>query len=56
MVPESYEDFVDLVVPELQSRGVYKTAYAEGTLREKLFAGGRRLPARHVGAGFRRGV
>ncbi|MBD9516496.1 LLM class flavin-dependent oxidoreductase [Pseudomonas sp. PDM22] len=52
--PESYADFIDLVVPELQNRGAYKTAYADGTLREKLFGAGRaRLPARHVGAGFR---
>ncbi|MDF3865743.1 LLM class flavin-dependent oxidoreductase [Pseudomonas denitrificans (nom. rej.)] len=52
--PESYADFIDLVVPELQNRGAYKTAYADGTLREKLFGAGRaRLPARHAGASFR---
>ncbi|HEY0201853.1 MAG TPA: N5,N10-methylene tetrahydromethanopterin reductase, partial [Burkholderiaceae bacterium] len=53
VVPESYEDFIDLVVPELQNRGVYKTAYAEGTLRSRLFSQGDRLPARHAAAGFR---
>lgn len=53
VVPESYEDFVDLIVPELQNRGVYKTAYAPGSLRHKLFGEGDRLPARHAGAGFR---
>ncbi|ANA35303.1 Dimethyl-sulfide monooxygenase [Ralstonia mannitolilytica] len=53
VVPESYEDFVDLVVPVLQERGRYKTAYGEGTLRHKLFAEGDRLPARHAAAGFR---
>ena len=37
VTPECFVDFVDLVVPELQRRGVYKTAYAAGTLREKLF-------------------
>jgi FMN-dependent oxidoreductase (nitrilotriacetate monooxygenase family) len=37
VTPECFVDFVDLVVPELQSRGAYKTAYAPGTLREKLF-------------------
>ena len=52
-MPESYEDFVDLVVPVLQERGRYKTAYGEGTLRHKLFAEGDRLPARHAAAGFR---
>jgi FMN-dependent oxidoreductase (nitrilotriacetate monooxygenase family) len=54
VVPESLNAFVDLVVPELQSRGVYKTAYRDGTLREKLFPGrGPRLHATHPGAGFR---
>ncbi|BEP48252.1 MULTISPECIES: LLM class flavin-dependent oxidoreductase [Variovorax] len=53
VVPESYEDFVDLVVPELQNRGIYKTAYAEGSLRRKLFDAGDRLPARHAAAQFR---
>lgn len=42
---EGYSDFADLVVPELQRRGVYKTAYAPGTLREKIFGNGRLLPA-----------
>ncbi|WP_343591544.1 LLM class flavin-dependent oxidoreductase [Paracidovorax wautersii] len=54
VVPESYEDFIDHVVPELQSRGVYKTAYAEGTLRQRLFGAGDRLPARHAADAFRR--
>lgn len=53
VVPESYEDFVDLVIPELQDRGVYKTAYGEGTLRHRLFGAGDRLPARHAAASFR---
>ncbi|MCP3712880.1 LLM class flavin-dependent oxidoreductase [Paraburkholderia sp. CNPSo 3274] len=56
VVPESYEDFVDLVVPELQTRGRYKTAYAPGTLREKLFGGEAVLPQRHAGAGYRWGA
>jgi FMN-dependent oxidoreductase (nitrilotriacetate monooxygenase family) len=54
VVPESYEDFVDLVVPVLQERGVYKTAYAEGSLRRKLFGESDRLPAGHAAAQFRR--
>ncbi|WP_275630337.1 LLM class flavin-dependent oxidoreductase [Pseudomonas sp. 273] len=52
VTPESYADFIDLVIPELQSRGAYKTAYAPGTLRDKLF-GQPRLPARHTGARHR---
>lgn len=35
--PEALRAFVDLVVPELQNRNLFKTAYAEGTMREKLF-------------------
>lgn len=53
VVPESYEDFVDLVVPELQDRGRYKTAYDAGTFRHRLFGEGDRLAARHAGASFR---
>ena len=51
--PESIEDFIDIVVPALQDRGLHKTAYTPGTLREKLFRGNARLPASHVAAGFR---
>ena len=29
-------DFVDLVVPELQRRGIYRTAYEGSTLRQNL--------------------
>jgi long-chain alkane monooxygenase len=36
-VPECVDDVIAFVVPELQERGAYKTRYAEGTLREKLF-------------------
>jgi alkanesulfonate monooxygenase SsuD/methylene tetrahydromethanopterin reductase-like flavin-dependent oxidoreductase (luciferase family) len=36
--PGCYEEFVDLVVPELQRRGRYRTAYAGPTLRENLLA------------------
>ena len=37
--PRSIKSFCDLLVPELQSRGAFKTAYAEGSIREKLFPG-----------------
>jgi long-chain alkane monooxygenase len=53
VTPEGLEDFVDLVVPILQERGVYKTSYREGTLRQKLFGGSARLPETHVGAAYR---
>jgi alkanesulfonate monooxygenase len=53
VMPESFEDLVDLVVPELQTRGRYKTAYRPGTLREKLY-GHPRLPSNHPAAASRR--
>jgi FMN-dependent oxidoreductase (nitrilotriacetate monooxygenase family) len=56
VTPECYADFIDLVIPELQERGLYKTVYEEGTLREKLFGRGHaRLPASHHGARYRAG-
>ena len=53
VTPETFEDIVDLVIPELQRRGIYKTDYAPGTLREKL-TGRARLPASHPAARVRR--
>ena len=34
--PNSLDEFVALVVPELQRRGLYRTAYEGRTLRENL--------------------
>ena len=48
--PRSLEEFVELVVPELQKRGIYKTDYQKGTLREKLFGGSSFLPDDHPAA------
>lgn len=50
---ETFIDAVELLVPELQKRGVYKKEYAQGTLREKLFGEGARLPESHPGSGYR---
>jgi len=52
--PRTFHDVVRFLVPELQRRGVYKTRYEPGTLREKLSGGGAYLRAPHVGASFRR--
>lgn len=54
VAPESVRNFIHWVVPELQSRGVYKTTYNSGTLREKLFSNGPLLPAYHYGASLRK--
>jgi long-chain alkane monooxygenase len=34
--PGCFEEFVDLVVPELQKRGRYRKRYTGSTLRENL--------------------
>jgi FMN-dependent oxidoreductase (nitrilotriacetate monooxygenase family) len=49
VMPETYENIIDLLVPELQRRGVYKREYRPGTLREKLFGQGPHLPENHPG-------
>jgi FMN-dependent oxidoreductase (nitrilotriacetate monooxygenase family) len=55
LTPGSFADVADLVVPELQSRGLFKHDYVPGTLREKLFGAGRaRLPASHPASAARR--
>jgi hypothetical protein len=51
--PETFEDVVDWIVPELQRRGRYRTSYTSGALREKLFGAGPRLLAPHPGAAHR---
>jgi FMN-dependent oxidoreductase (nitrilotriacetate monooxygenase family) len=53
VTPQSYVDFIDLVVPELQRRGSYKTEYDNGPLREKLFHAGAHLPEQHTGSTYR---
>jgi FMN-dependent oxidoreductase (nitrilotriacetate monooxygenase family) len=57
VMPESFVDFIALIVPELQRRGRYKRDYAPGTLREKLYGSGRaRLGTDHPAARFRIGA
>ena len=36
VLPRSLQDFVDLVIPELQRRGLFREAYPGGTLRDTL--------------------
>ena len=35
-MPCAYEDFAALIVPELQRRGLFRSEYAAGTLRDNL--------------------
>ena len=54
VAPETFTEVVDYVVPELQRRGVYKSDYRPGTLREKLFGAAARLDRSHPAARYRR--
>ena len=50
VIPECLEDFIDLVVPVLQDRGVFRREYELGTYRQKLFGAGDYLPKPHPAA------
>ncbi|NBD23902.1 NtaA/DmoA family FMN-dependent monooxygenase [Paenibacillus sp. T1] len=53
--PDTLRDFIELVVPELQRRGMFREDYEETTLRERLLGSEiRRLPAGHPGAAYRK--
>ncbi len=47
LMPGTFADIVDHLVPELQRRGRYKRDYGEGTLRHKLFGQGAHLRPPH---------
>ncbi len=47
LMPGTFADIVDHLVPELQRRGRYKADYRPGTLRGKLFGEGARLRPPH---------
>ena len=53
VMPECFVDFVELVVPEMQSRGIYKSDYVPGTLRQKLLGQGARTARPHPSAEHR---
>lgn len=53
VAPESHQDFIRYVIPELQQRGRYKTSYSEGSLRHKLFQQGDHLADHHPVQQFR---
>ena len=55
-IPNSYEDFIEKVVPILQARGVYRKDYDEEntTLRENLFGKGEKyLRSTHPGSQYK---
>lgn len=54
ITPGTFVDFAELVVPELQHRGVFKTEYDDGVYREKLFGEGQeKLSKKHIGSSYR---
>jgi FMN-dependent oxidoreductase (nitrilotriacetate monooxygenase family) len=53
VMPEGLESVIELVIPLLQERGLYKTGYAPGTMRAKLLGQGDRLAPPHRAAAFR---
>jgi len=54
--PGSLEDFVELIIPELQKRGLYRTQPHSGTFRSRLREdGSSHLPDSAYGASFRFG-
>lgn len=53
VAPETFVDIVDLLVPELQARGLFKRDYEAGSLRHKLFGQGDRLAEPHPAARLR---
>ena len=54
VMPETFADIVEHLVPELQRRGRFKQTYRPGAYREKLFGDGPRLGERHPAARYRR--
>ena len=56
ITPGTIENFIEFIVPALQDRGLYRTRYEPGTLRERYFGQGNgRLPASHPAARYRVG-
>lgn len=54
ITPGTFEDIVEYLVPELQDRGLLRTAYEGTTLRENLYGQGQaRLRDDHPGARYR---
>ena len=52
VIPGSFEEFADKVLPVLRERGLARSEYAEGTLRRRLF-GSDHLNDRHPAARYR---
>ncbi|MGR6900475.1 NtaA/DmoA family FMN-dependent monooxygenase [Glutamicibacter sp. BSL13] len=53
VLPGSYDNFIDGLLPELRRRGLAQTQYTPGSLRHKVFGRGDRLPSNHPAAAYR---
>ena len=49
ITPGTFKDFIELVVPILQERGLLRTSYDGTSLRDNLFGKGDHLPEHHPG-------
>lgn len=52
ITPGTFKDFIELVIPILQERGLVRTEYEGTSLRDSLFGEGDRLPEQHPGKQF----
>ncbi len=52
-LPGTYTDIIQGLLPELRRRGLAQSEYAPGSLRQKLFGQGDRLPQDHPAARYR---
>ncbi len=48
ITPATLRDVVELVIPELQKRGRYRTEYTDSSFRNRLFKDGDKISKRHI--------
>jgi hypothetical protein len=53
LLPNSYDEFFEHLVPVLQDKGLMQSRYESGTLREKLFGASADISERHPAHGYR---
>lgn len=53
VLPGSYDNFIEGVLPELRRRGLAQSEYEQGSLRQKVFGRGDYLPENHPASQYR---
>jgi alkanesulfonate monooxygenase SsuD/methylene tetrahydromethanopterin reductase-like flavin-dependent oxidoreductase (luciferase family) len=53
LLPNSYDEFFEHLVPVLQDKGIMQKEYQPGTLRQKLFRASSDISTRHPAHGYR---